>query len=163
MEPRSNSEHMRGYTAQQSQGVVSGSFDIESGGPLALKWVLELVMDVDDTALSYLTQNLQSLRISGVPGENVGTIVSYLKGTLLLLSNCNSMPTDIMGLLNDTFCLAACDEFTDYMKAIYFSHCCRTQSITPMELLTLAECKYCTLYCGGKWEKLKEDPDSAFL
>jgi len=38
-----------------------------------------------------------------IPGENVGVIISYLKGALLLLHNCNKMPTDVMELLNDTF------------------------------------------------------------
>jgi len=112
--------------------------------------MLDIVMDVDDSALRLLMQNLQTLRMKDVPGENVGTIVSYLKGALSLLGNCNKIPTDVMEVLNDTFCSAACDDFTDYMKAIYFSHKRRTQVIHHMKFLHLAEGGYRTLYRNGK-------------
>jgi len=85
-----------------------------------------------------------------VPGENVGTIVSHLKGALLLLANCNCLPTDIVGLINDTFCSAECSEFMDFIKAIYFQHKRKLQTVDPMELLTAAEAKYRTLYRDGK-------------
>ena len=71
------------------------------GGPLVLKKILEIVMDYDDLALHSLIEALQSLRMKDVPGENVGTVVSYLKGELLLLQNFSAIPTNIMGLLND--------------------------------------------------------------
>ena len=83
-----------------------GASALEAGGPLVLKLALDIVMDIDDSALQSLTQNLQSLRMKDVPGENVGVVVSYLKGALLLLGNCGKIPTDVMGLLNDTFCSA---------------------------------------------------------
>ena len=66
-----------------------------------LKKMLDIVMNVDDAALWSLTGGLQNLRMKDVPGENVGTVVSYLKGALLLLQNCAAIPTDAMGLLND--------------------------------------------------------------
>ena len=100
------------------------------GGLLVLKWTLYLVMDVDDLALRSLTHNLQTLRIKDVLGENVRMIISYLKGVLLLLGNCQRMSTGVKGLLNNTFYSPVSDYFTDYMSAIYFSCCCCTQMIT---------------------------------
>ena len=54
--------------------------------------MLDIVMDVDASALRSLTEALQNLRMKDVPGE---------KGALLLLQNCSAIPTDTMGLLND--------------------------------------------------------------
>ena len=56
-----------------------------------------------------------------ITGENVGTVVSYLKGALLLLQNCGAIPTDVIGFLNDVMVSADYDEFTSYMKLIYFA------------------------------------------
>lgn len=56
-----------------------------------------------------------------VAGENVGTVVSYLKGALLLLKNYGTIHTDIVGLLNDVVVLVDCKEFTSYIKSIYFA------------------------------------------
>ena len=84
--------------------------------------MLDIVMSVDDAALRSLTEGLQSLRMKDVPGENVGTVVSYLKGGgLLLLQNCGTIPTDTMVLLNDVMSSADCSEFTDYVQIIYFA------------------------------------------
>ena len=52
---------------------------------MVLKLMLDIIMDVDDSALHALTQSLQTLRLKDVPGENVCNAVSYLKGALLLL------------------------------------------------------------------------------
>ena len=68
------------------EGLVGVSV-MESGVPLVLKKTLELIMDVDDVALRSLTEALQRLQMKDVAGENMGTVVSYLKGSLLLLKN----------------------------------------------------------------------------
>ena len=86
------------------------------GGPLVLKLMLDIIMYVDDSALRALTQSLQTLQLKDVPGENMCTAVSYLKGALLLLQNCSGLPTDIMCLLNDTMGSADCDEFSWFMN-----------------------------------------------
>ena len=75
-------------------------------------------MDVYDAALRLFAESLQNLRMKDVPDENVGTVVRYLKGALLLLQNCSAIPTDIMGLLNDVVSSVDCNDFTDYMKSI---------------------------------------------
>ena len=58
---------------------------LESGGPVVLKMILDVVMDIDESSLRSLTQGLQALRLKDVPGEHFGTVVSYLKGMLTLL------------------------------------------------------------------------------
>ena len=95
-------------------------------------------------------------------GENVGRIVSYLKGALLLLANCSFLPTDTAGLLNVPLCSAECSKFTDFMKATYFQYRCKLQTLDPMELLTIAEAEYRMIYRNGKWTAEKDNPGSTF-
>ena len=125
-----------------------------------MKLALDLVLDIDDSAPRALTQNLG---MKDVPGENVGVIVSYLKGALLLLGNCGKLPTDVIGLFNDTFYSAQCEDFTDYIKAIHFAHKRRLEVMDPMKFLGIAEAEYRSLYRYGKWDASKSDPGSAFF
>ena len=98
-----------------------------------------------------------------VPGENVGTVVSYLKGALLLLQNYSAIPTNAMGLLNDVMSSTDCSDFTSYMKSIYFASK-RTGTVGDyMEYLDAAEAEYCTLYRKGKWTKASAPQDSGFI
>ena len=74
---------------------------LEAGGTYTLKLMLDIMMDVEDSALCLLVQRLQTLQMKDIKGENESTVVSYLKGTLLLLQNCTELTTDTLGLLND--------------------------------------------------------------
>ena len=98
-----------------------------------------------------------------VPGKNVGTVVSYLKGALLLLQNCAVIPTDAMGLLNNVMSSADCKDFTEYMKSIYFTSK-RTNTVGDyMVYLDAAEAEYQTLYRKGKWTRAVVPQESGFI
>jgi len=98
-----------------------------------------------------MTQSLQILCLKDMPGGNVATVVSYLKGALVLLQNCGAIPTDTMGLLNDIMTLADCDNFTEYMKHIYFASKHNKTSLTSFtSYLNTVESEYRTLYCAVK-------------
>ena len=60
---------------------------MDMGGPLVLKLMLNIIMDVNDSILRALMQRLQTLRLKEIPRENIYIAVSYLKGALLLLQN----------------------------------------------------------------------------
>ena len=68
-----------------------------------------------------------------------------------------------MGLLNEVMVSADCDEFTEYMKSIYFAS--KRESLVGgyMEYLDTAEAKYQTLYRKGKWTKKDTKLESAFV
>ena len=80
--------------------------------------MFDVVMDVADSALCPLTKGIHKNRLNNIPKENIDTVVSYLKGSLLLLKNCSKLPTDIIGLINDIMYSADCANFKEYMKAI---------------------------------------------
>lgn len=130
------------------EGLVRVSA-LKSGGPLLLKKMIDIVTDVDDSALRSLTESLQSLRLKDVPGENDGTAVRYLKGTLFLFQNCSAVPTDTMGRLNDVMTSMDCEEFTGYMKSIYFASKRERTVGGYVEYLDTAEDEYMTLYREG--------------
>jgi len=124
--------------------------------------MLDIVMDVDYSTLCVLTKNLQTLQMKDTPGENVGTVVSYLKVALLLLENFEKLPTDTMELLRNTFYLAECNELTWFMTSMYFEHKRKTNVIDYMEYLKLAEAKYRTLYRKQEWTAAKAYPSFGF-
>jgi len=101
------------------EGLI-GVSEPEAGGPLVFNMILDIVTDFEDSALRSLMQSLQHLRLVDVPGKHVGTVVSYLKGSLMMLQNCDEVPTDTLGLLNKVVCSADCGEFSEYMKSMYY-------------------------------------------
>ena len=82
--------------------------------------MLDIVMNVDDAVLQSLVQSIQFLRMKEIAGENVGTVVSYLKGAVMLLQNCTVLPTYLIGLPNNIRCSADNDDFCTYMKDMHF-------------------------------------------
>ena len=62
-----------------------------------------------------MTERIKTVRMKDIPGENVGIIASYLKGVILILDNCNSLPTDVLELLNDVMTSADSKIFSEYM------------------------------------------------
>ena len=85
-------------------------------------------------------------------GESFGTVVSYLKGALILLQKYGGLPTHTMGLINDIVCLAECSGFSDFMKIIYFNHKRKTDEIEYTTYIGLTESEYRTFYQGQKWK-----------
>ena len=102
------------------------------------------------------------LRIKDVPGENVRTMVSFLKGAMMLVQNCATLLTDKISLMSNTMCSADCDEFRVFMQLVYFNHKRGSCPIAPAEYLELAEREYCTMYWQGKWTALNLDVSSGF-
>ena len=144
------------------EGLV-GVSEMELGGPLVLKKMLSIVMNVDDAALRSLIESLQNLQMKDMLGEVVGTVVSYLKGALLLLQNCAAISTNTIGLLNDVMSLTDCQEFTAYMQSIYFALKRSSTVGGYMEYLDSDESEYRTLYRKGKWTKAAVGQESAFV
>ena len=97
-----------------------------------------------------------------VTGENVGIIISFLKGALLLLGNCGKLPTNTMGILKDTFCSAEWEEFTALMTSVYLEYKRKTNVIDYMEHHTLTKREYRTLYGKQKWTASKKHSSSGF-
>jgi len=127
------------------EGIV-GISPMDSGDPLILKLMLDIIMDVDNSALCAITTSLQTLWLKDVPGENVCTAVSYLKGVLILLKNYSELPTDTTGLLNDIIISADCDEFSGFMNSVYYDYTQKIRLIDHSKSLRLAKAEYCTLY-----------------
>ena len=99
---------------------------------------MDMVLIIDDGALCSLTQSFRTLQLNDVPGENVSTIVSYLKGKIMLLQNCTVLLTDLIGLLNNIMCSVDNNDICTYMKSIYFSYRQKTKVVTHQEYLDFA-------------------------
>ena len=125
--------------------------------------MIDIVMDVDDSALCLLIEALHNLRMKDILGENMETAVSYVKVFLLLLQNFPALPTNTMGLLNNGMVSAGCDDFTNYMKIIYFASKLSNTVSGYMEYLDLAEAEYRIIYRKNKWLKALSISESAFI
>ena len=60
---------------------------LEAGVPLLITLILDVVMNIEGSALWPLAQSLQPLSLEDAPDKSISAIVSYLKGALLLLEN----------------------------------------------------------------------------
>ena len=129
-----------------------------------LKLMIDIILDVEYSALRSMIQILQTMRLKYIPGENVATGDSYLKGALMLLQSCEAFLTGALGLLNDIMTSADCDDLTEYMKNIYFAskHNRSAPASSFTDYLNTVESEYRTLYRAGKRTKSKADPDSGF-
>lgn len=125
--------------------------------------MLDIILDVDNSTLCALTQILQIIWLKDVPGENVCTAVSYLKGVLMLLYIFSGLPIDMMRLLNDILVSADCSEFSGFMSSVYYDHKRKTRVINHHEYLRLVEVEYRTLDRNQKWTASKNDSTSVFL
>ena len=112
--------------------------------------MLDIVMDVKDSTLPSLVQRLQSLWMKDIEGENVGTVVSYLKGALILLKNCTELPMDTHGILSDRMCSATNEDFCRYMSSIYYEQKRSRAAFVFVVYLKIAESEYRTIYRAGK-------------
>ena len=135
---------------------------LEIGGPLVLKLMLDIIVDMDNSSLCSPTQSLQTLRLKDIPVKNVSTVVSYLKDAWMLFQNCTVLPTDFLCLLNSIMCSAENNDFSMDMKAIYFNHCQQTKVISYLTCLEYTESEYRKLYRTQKWDASKADLVSGF-
>ena len=85
---------------------------IELDGPLVIKLIPDIVIDVYNITLHLLTHNIENLKMKEISGEFAGTAVSYLKGPLMILQILGEIPTNTMGLMNTIMCLADRNDFT---------------------------------------------------
>lgn len=76
----------------------------------------------------------------------MGVIVSYFKVVTPLLDNYNSLPTDVLELLNDVMTSADSKFFSEYNRIVQFLHKRKTKVSTPRDYVEYTEKKYCTLY-----------------
>jgi len=135
---------------------------MERGGPLVFKLMLDVVIDVEGSPLRSMTDRIKKVQVKDIPGENVDTIIIYLKGVVMLLDNRNILPTDVMGMLNDVMSSADSKVFSEYMQSIYFAHKRKIKTVTPREYIEFAEKEHRTLYRDNTWSTVKTVPDSSF-
>ena len=67
------------------------------------------------------------------------------------MKNCADLPTYTHGLLNDIMTSASNDDFTGYMRTIYYEQKCSKQGFDFLKYLKVAEAEHRTLYHARKW------------
>jgi hypothetical protein len=63
---------------------------VQQGGPLMFFLILKQIQDVSENSIQHLRTQLERMKISKVPGENVGVVVSLVKATYKTLKAASS-------------------------------------------------------------------------
>lgn len=97
----------------------------------------------------------------GYTGGNTSTVVSHLKGAVLLLQNYTDLPTDLIGLLHDILASAKNEDFVAFIKALYFNHKMKTTEVSYTMFLNHTRSEYIIMYRNKKWTASQTDPSSS--
>lgn len=136
----------------------------ERGGPLVLKLALDFIIDVGEEGLHSLNESIRTLKLTDFPGENVSKAASFLRGTLMVLKNCDAAPPNhtLFTLLFSFFKTASTKDFSDYISTLQTNQREGLSKMTLEDLLTKADRYYDSLYRLNKWVAAKKDPESVF-
>ena len=63
---------------------------VQQGGPLMFFLILKHIQDVSENSIQHLRSQLKKMKISKVPGENIGVVVSLVKATYKTLKAASS-------------------------------------------------------------------------
>jgi hypothetical protein len=136
----------------------------ERGGPLVLKLALDFIIDVGEEGLHSLNESIRTLKLTDFPGENVSKAASFLRGTLMVLKNCDAAPPmhTLFTLLFSLFKTASTKDFSDYISTLQTNQREGLSKMTLEDILTKADRYYDSLYRLNKWVAAKKDPESVF-
>ena len=89
---------------------------VQQGGPLMFFLILKHIQDVSENSIQHLRSQLEKMKISKVPGENVGVVVSLVKATYKTLQAASSkhhsyIPDDFPKTVLQIFQTSSVSEF----------------------------------------------------
>ena len=136
------------------------------GGPTYLKLLLGLILSTSQKSLRSLTDKVQILRITDFPGENATKAVSFIRGAVLILSNNDAAPTDLVPLVLRIFSSSTCTKFKTHVDNIDFMlELGQLPNYTLDTILSNIDKKYIELVSRNEWSPLTASPQqsSSFL
>jgi len=133
-------------------------------GPVYFAIMIALVLASSSQSLRILTKKVENLSLTDIPGENVQTATSFLRGAAEHLSNNDGLPSDYLELVAIALKKCSTKEFTDYITSIFLNHEQGIKKMTLDSFLTDADNKYTALTSRGAWEigTGSKDHNSAF-
>jgi hypothetical protein len=145
---------------------------MQQGGPLMAFLILKLIQDSSEKALEHLKAQLETLKISSIPGEDVEVAVSLIKATHRVLKCASSktksyVPSDFSRTVFIVFQTTSVHEF----NLLFKDEQRRIQRVADMEgarpvwpavsmVLNLATNSYRRMKASGEW--LKPSKKTAF-
>lgn len=130
----------------------------EQGGPLFYFIMINLITSSTAEAARTLINRIRTLQIRDIPGENVFTAVSQVRGALRQLTIVNAVPVDIQFILIDIFNKTSSISFNETFNILNGQ--IRIQRLrdpnileqySPESILRLAESNYRELIEKGEW------------
>jgi len=130
---------------------VSQLDELERGGPTFFIVMIKLITTITEEGVRALTAKVATMKINKYEGENVMTVVSYLRGAIACLQNVNKLPHDIVAQVCDIMQTSSVEEFNKYFEMAKIAIHLQMKTFTVEELLATAQATYQELYNKGVW------------
>ena len=131
---------------------VAENFDpSEKGGPVYFKIMMDLIIATSETAMRSIINQINEVKLSQFPADDVLQFASYIRGAILLLRNHKAVPHDICQLIYKGLRQGSCEEFNDYITAMMNSEKLTGVKKKSDEILSLAETEYTDLVGREEW------------
>ena len=130
---------------------VLGVHPFEIAGPLLFFHAMTLITTQTADAVRALTLRVTNLKLKDIPGENVGTAISQMRGALLRLKALDKIPNDIVDKILDTMQTSSVDKFNRFFENISFQLRLSPSSYSAEDILHLAEKTHREFVASGEW------------
>ena len=136
----------------------------EKGAPLFFFYMIELISPNLDTTVRAVVKCLDNMKITDYDGENVSTVVTYLRTVSEYLTQNNAVPNDFDTMVFDVMKTATTVEFQDEIKMLAFARKREGNKRSADSILDELQTLYHNLVASKKWTPLdnKANEGSAF-
>ena len=133
-----------------------------AGGPLVLRIILDKIARSDAVTLDALASSFKTIKIAGIPGENVELLCKQLRCFLERLSLTKKLPNLLETTLCDIFQTSSTSSFNDTFKSKRQLLLEEPSKYSWKDLLTSAKTIYSTMHLLNEWNSTNSDADSFF-
>ena len=145
--------------------------DLEKGGPLFFKVMMDVIPSNIDKAIRTLTLMLPTFKITSIQGENISSIqgeyiskaVSQLQGAYRHLEISEKVPHDISDHLINVFRKTSVNEFNSTFKTMKDNICIENWKYYPENILRIDELTYTEMIENGLCTGASTIQESGFV
>jgi len=137
--------------------------DLERGGPLFFKIMMNIITSNTEEAIRTLTSKLSTFKITSIQGENINKAVSQLRGAYRRLLISEKVPHDISDRLINVFRNTSVEEFNSTFKTMKDNIRIENRKYEPEDILRIAELTYTEMMENGLWNAPLTTQESSFV
>jgi hypothetical protein len=128
--------------------------EVQQGGPLYLKILIDLVTSLTHQAAASLVTSIRTLTLmdDSLAGEDIDLAVAYMRGVYHRLEVCNHIPPDMISIIVDVFATASTKQFAETFTSLRTMMVINPDNVYTLEaIFDIAGNLYKALRAEGKW------------